>query len=127
MPFQMKAETKPRIGLGLSALSLAVALLWWLEIGYRYLLFVADCEGQPFVNHVDDAYFPFTNIVLGCFIITGCISGFLLSKHTKLFALAAVLPVIAGGLAWVCVQVMHRNGILIGYVEYISRIKGFSN
>jgi hypothetical protein len=116
--------TRERIGLIISGVCLVVALLWWAEIIYRTWLFCTDYRMELFANHVDDGYFVFVHVVLGCFIAAGVVSVILLGKDRRFHAVAGVCPMVLGSLAWVTVLIMHRTGIVVGYIEMMARIKG---
>ncbi len=103
----------------------AVALLWWAEIFYRLFLFFTDYHATRWENHVDDSYFPFTHFLLACFVTAGAFSGFILGKFKPLRPAIAISPAMLGVFAWLTVLIMHHTGLLIGYCEWMSRIKGF--
>jgi hypothetical protein len=116
--------TREKIGFIVSGVCLTVALLWWAEILYRFWLFCTDYEMKLFTNHVGDGYFSFVHLVLGCFIVAGIASSILLGHGKRFHAFAGIFPMVLGILAWVSVLIMHRTGILIGYIEMMARIKG---
>lgn len=120
----MKNLSKTQIGLSLSGICLAVALLWWAEISYRLWLFFTDYKMELYANHTGDGYFSFVHLVLVCFLIAGSISTMLLSQEIKYYSIGALIPTALGIAAWIAVLVMHKTGVLIGYIELIARTKG---
>ena len=115
---------RAKIGLSIATACLGVALIWWAEIIYRLWLFFTDYQMKRYENHTGDGYFIIVHFVLGCFLAGGLVSATLLAKERKSLAVGSLIPTVLGVLAWLTVQVMHRTGVLIGYMEWIGKIKG---
>ena len=115
---------RTKLALSISAISLAMAILWWAELLYRIWLFFTDYGMQRFENHTEDGYFVFVHFVLICFIIAGVTSVALVLKEKKSYCLGVLVPMALGILAWTTVMTMHRTGLLIGYDEWMAIRKG---
>jgi hypothetical protein len=108
----------------MTAASILLAGLQWWQIVYRLNLFYSKYGRQRYANHIGDDIFVLIHIVNFVLLIGCLVAAITLWREPGTWRWFVVGILIVNAIAWLTFSCMHSAGVLVGYTEFIRRMKG---